>query len=184
VRINFFSGPGAGKSTCALGIAHELKKLNYNVELINEFIKDWAYMGRPIKSFDRIYFFGQQLHREDLLLQCGVKHIVTDSPLLMIPAYGKWQNWDSWEPLLNLTLDFEKKFPSINIFLDRKNIEYKALGRYENYTEAVNIDLFMEDFLENVASVHYKKFESTDLSGILEYIKRTLNEELIHDCSI
>ena len=40
IVCNFFSGPGAGKSTLAAATFARLKMLNVNCELVTEFAKD------------------------------------------------------------------------------------------------------------------------------------------------
>jgi hypothetical protein len=177
MRVNFYAGPGAGKSTASEGISYLLKRKGHNVELIREFIKDWAYMGRPIKSFDRVHFFGEQIHREDLMLQCGVQTIVTDSPLLLIPAYGKLQGWHSWKPLLDITLAFEERHPAVHILLERGNLPYKTLGRYENYQQALEVDAFIRDFMVNDAKVPVLSVDTQDHNAILDYVEKAIQSE-------
>ena len=60
-----------------------LKAEGFDAELVQEFVKTWAYQQRQLKSFDHVYTFASQLHTEDLYLQSGVNIIVTDSPMLL-----------------------------------------------------------------------------------------------------
>ena len=86
--ICLYGGPGSGKSCCAAGLYHELKKQDKDVELCREFVKDWVWEKRPILQGDHIYFFGEQMRRELTLLR-EVDIVITDSPLLLTIEYEK-----------------------------------------------------------------------------------------------
>jgi adenylate kinase family enzyme len=85
-RICLFAGPGSGKSTLAAKIFAALKEQQIQVELINEYIKTWAYTGKVPKSYDQLYVFAKQLNSEDVILR-HVPLLITDSPLLLNSAY-------------------------------------------------------------------------------------------------
>lgn len=170
MRICLHAGPGAGKSTLTAHIFSELKRKNYNVELAHEYIKEWAYLKRAPRSFDQLYIFGKQLHREDVLLQCGVEHVVTDSPLLMGCCYAKKHGCPFWEELASISLKFEERHPSVNIFLDRSGLPYHQSGRYENYEQALAMDEEIRCFVSERVPLHV--FRTTDVDGILALVER------------
>jgi nicotinamide riboside kinase len=87
-RISLFGGAGSGKTTMAARLFADLKMLGWDVEHIQEYIKARAYEKRFPTSFDQVYVFGNQLHREDRLLH-HVNLVVTDSPVLMNLAYAR-----------------------------------------------------------------------------------------------
>jgi tRNA uridine 5-carbamoylmethylation protein Kti12 len=80
--INLYGGPGTGKSTSAAYLYYILKAEGHNVELVREYVKDWAWEGRQISTYDQIYFLGKQVRRESLLYG-KVDWIITDSPVMM-----------------------------------------------------------------------------------------------------
>ena len=80
--INLYGGPGTGKSTSAAYFYYLLKAQGKNVELVREYVKDWAWEGRKISTYDQIYFLGKQVRRESMLYG-KVDWIVTDSPIMM-----------------------------------------------------------------------------------------------------
>jgi len=82
-RICLFGGPGCGKSTTAAYVYSQLKRLGCSVELIQEYVKAWAYEKREVTSFDQVYLLAKQIRMEDLALRNGVKFVVTDSPVYM-----------------------------------------------------------------------------------------------------
>jgi hypothetical protein len=141
MRINLYGGPGSGKSTTAAWLFSELKLHGFSVELVNEFCKSWAYQGRKIKRFDQIYLFGKQHQAEYKCLTNGVKHIVTDSPLILPCIYGeKYCGKEISVPLEMLVKEYDKEFPCYNIFLDRGEKKYIQEGRYESLEQAQEID--------------------------------------------
>lgn len=138
-RICFYGGPGCGKSTIAARVFADLKMKHYNVEQVTEYIKTWAHEGKFPKSFDQLYVFGKQMHREDVVLQ-HVDLIVTDSPLLMNSVYAETYGFPGWPELVSLGKKFEEKYPSINFFLPRR-FDYKnEEGRYQDLEQAKEID--------------------------------------------
>jgi hypothetical protein len=173
MRISLFGGPGLGKSTLAAKIFSELKIKGHDIELVSEYIKNWAYDGRKPKGFDQLYVFAKQIHAEDVLIQSGVKHLVTDSPIMMQVAYAMKYNFSSWAELLTIAQTFETINPSINIFLDRTGIPYEQKGRYENYKEALTMDDKILDLLKD-NHMNYHLVNSKDFDKMLNLIEAHL----------
>jgi nicotinamide riboside kinase len=169
MRVSFFAGPGAGKSAIAAKVYGDLKARGQSVELIPEYIKKWAYLGRVPKSFDQVYVFGKQLQSEDVLFQSGVKNIITDSPMLMQCAYAKKYEFPAWESLLNISNEFDKKYSQCNVFLDRTGIPYESVGRYETYEQAVEMDEKIKQVLKD-NNQKYTTIRTLDYNEILEYV--------------
>lgn len=176
-RINLFSGPGSGKSAVAAKIFSYFKTQNLEIDLVKEYIKTWAYQKIKADSFDQLYIFSKQLRSEDILLRNGVDYIVTDSPLILQLAYmKKYDDIKIYNEMANIAAKFEEKYPSINIFLDRKDIPYKSLGRYESYEDAVEMDKIIEDTL-NQNKIPFKRFDSVNHNHILNFLTRLINGE-------
>lgn len=147
-RINFYSGPCCGKSVMAAYIFTELKKLNVNVELIQEAAKDWAYEKRSIKPYNQLQLFAEQTSREYRVLESDDSVIaITDSPINLGIIYAKKYLYQSWKSLVNIAKDFELEYPSLNFFLTRGDCIYSQVGRFENYEEAKQMDREIEFFL-------------------------------------
>jgi hypothetical protein len=170
MRVNLFSGPGAGKSTLALWLTCELRKAGIETELVDEWIKRWAYEKKHIRGWDQYYVFASQLEKEEFYLKNSVSCIVTDSPLLMQMAYMKKQGNDRFIPLcLAAAKMFEEDYPSINIFLERGKLPYKEIGRWQTYDEALEMDKLVKSILEQNVQDFYE-FETTDWDGILQEV--------------
>lgn len=146
-RINLYGGPSSGKSTLAAGLFHSMKNDGYNVELVRECVKDWAYLGRMPQSYDQVYLTATQLHLEDTLLSRSVDLIITDSPIWLGYIYGRKYDLAGHEYLPPLIRDFDEKFSSVNFFVDRGDRAYQQSGRFQNYQEAVLIDKYIKSCL-------------------------------------
>lgn len=168
-RLNFYAGPGSGKSTISAWLFAKMKQNRHSVELVQEYVKTWAYEGKVPTSYDQIYLFAKQLRKEDLVLRSGVKHIISDSPLFLSLCYAKKNSPEFFEPLYKIVDEVEKKYPSLNIFIARKDRQYSQEGRYQNYQEACDMDSYILEQLKN-KSIEYHIFYYDDLEGIYSFV--------------
>jgi len=172
-RINLYGGAGCGKSTIAARIYSELKIKGYNIELVREYIKQWAYSSRVPKSFDQCYVFAKQLHEEDQLFCAGVEHIVTDSPMHLQVFYAEKYKFVSSAHLKAILSDYESshngKTKPINVFLHRP-AEYVSHGRYETHEQAKQIDQEIIMFLDR-NKIEYKSFGCNELEQVISEIE-------------
>lgn len=174
--INLYGGPGSGKSTSAAYYYYMLKKGGYNVELVREYVKEWAYEKRPITTYDQIYLMGKQTRKESHLYG-KVDWIVTDSPVLMNLYYAElYCPADFAAGCKAATLAFyrqgkEDDHKHIHIMLER-NKPYKVEGRYQTEAEAIEIDKGIKTLLDDL-KIDY--LESTpdeeDLMKLLNKIR-------------
>ncbi len=176
MRINFWGGPGCGKSTVAPYIFAELKRRNFNVESVNEYVKGWVYLKRNPEDLDQNYIFAKQLHSEHVKLRNGVQHIVSDSPLLMSAWYCRKFCPEIWHHILGIAQHFEIKQPSVNIFLNRTGISYQQGGRFQDEKEARAMDKDIFEFAYEYSPnlVEIKTIDTADiLNHILDALGRT-----------
>lgn len=125
--INLFGSAGSGKTTTSLGLAYELKKLHYKVEVVTEFVKEPVFEENYSLLKDQIFIFANQRRRQLILQNKGLDFIVTDSPLLLSTFYGK--KYNNIDPILE-SLIFQEfnKFENINFFLNR-TVPFDPIGR-------------------------------------------------------
>jgi nicotinamide riboside kinase len=171
-RVNFYGGPGSGKSTTATRTFSELKTRGYSVEYVREYIKDWAYIGRPARAFDQVYVTAKQMQAEFLLLSRSVDLVICECPVLMNCVYAEKINFPGTPELIGLCKKFETEYPSLNIFLER-NHPYQEWGRYENEQEANQMASAIKSFMD-VHCPSYFCLPSDDLPAVLAKVLSAL----------
>jgi deoxyadenosine/deoxycytidine kinase len=131
MRINLLAGPGSGKSTTAAWLFSELKIRHVSVELITEYVKSWATQKRQVTTFDQVYLFGKQMQYEYRFLNNGIKNVVTDSPLILSAVYADYYypEMKLGQHLLQIMHKYESQYPSLNIYLERRDKLYNQEGR-------------------------------------------------------
>lgn len=167
--INFYGGPGCGKSTICAGLFYQLKILGYNCEMALEFAKDKVWEESYKVLDDQIYILGKQFHKL-YRLKDKVDIIITDSPILLGAYYQKTRS----KALEDLILECRREFNNIDIFLERST-DYDPNGRMQTQEEALKIDdgiksLLQEKFIEYTSR---PKEEAIDwaIKQIISYFK-------------
>ena len=132
--INFFAGPGAGKSSSAYVLAGIMKWRQISCELVTEYAKDLVWQNSLEVLQNQIYVFSKQ-YQKMYRLQNKVDYIITDSPLLLSLYYDK----NTTKGLESIVLETMEKFENINFFISREKPYWKE-GRLQTEQEAVEID--------------------------------------------
>jgi len=171
LRINFYGGPGVGKSTLAAHVYAELNQYHQvSVELVREFVKTWAYEGREPDGWDQVYTYASQLYEEHRLAKAGVQIIVTDSPVLLQCMYAALKNAIVGSHLLNLALLWEKAHPALNFLIER-HVIYTQSGRFQTPSTLVNFDKHIVDCLES-QQIPYTTVVPGYLDTIIQTVKK------------
>jgi len=146
--INILAGSGCGKTTTAAGIFYEMKKQGISCELVQEFVKTWAWKGRDIFQTDQPLILEKQYAREAMLYG-KVDYIITDSPFILSPIYEKfnYDENDTLVPALRLMREArDAGIQHINFLLNRTK-GFDPKGRYEDEEAAIKIDVAVKQFL-------------------------------------
>lgn len=172
-RINLFGGVCSGKSTVASYVFSELKKLDYNIELVNEYVKFWTYVDKKVKGYDQYYINAKQVYKEDNILR-SMDLIITDSPLYLYYIYSKYLNASTaiQESAFNIAKEFDEKYPAINVIVENNN-KYNPKGRFQNKKEAKELNSFIKKEINN-SNLNYQIFNCEKTKNILSYVITTL----------
>lgn len=145
--INLYAGSGAGKSTLGAEIFAYFKRQGKDIELVREYVKNWAWEGKKIGPLDQIYILGKQLKAEKTLYG-KVEYIVTDSPILLCgfydQFYSKRENFTKYLQAINEEIN-ELIIPC-DFFVQRTKI-FNPKGRYETEEQAKQNDVLIQDYL-------------------------------------
>jgi len=140
--LNFFAGPGSGKSSIATGVFSLLKHHDVNCEYTGEYAKTLAWDGRLTGKVNSLKIFAEQHHRQ-FILDGKVDVIISDSPLLLCSAYVK-----PFDELFHAMVAREfKKYDNINYFILREKA-FIQKGRKENEEDAKKLDNDIFSLLE------------------------------------
>lgn len=157
MRINFFGGPGSGKSTTAADVFARLKRELISVEHVGEYVKSWAYGNRPVDFYDQFYLQVKQMQYEYRFLKAGIRNIVTDSPVALAYVYAT----PHLKPALKLVSDtYDQDFASYNIFLLRGDKPYIGEGRYQSKAKALEVDQKIIDEIKYLTFVPYNDMDT------------------------
>jgi hypothetical protein len=157
--INLWGGPGTGKSTSSAFVFYKLKQAGYNVELVREYVKNWAWEGRHIGPYDQFYFMGKQIRSEAMLFN-KVDYIVTDCPVMLGAYYAKLYSSECVaKGILSSVMSFYESTSAdghkhLNIFLNRSK-PYNQAGRYENADQAKDVDIGVQNMLKELNVPYY-----------------------------
>jgi hypothetical protein len=174
--INFFGGPGIGKSTQACGLFTEMKRNHMNVEYTYEFPKEVAWEGNISQLRDQFFITANQ-HRNISRLYGKVDYIIVDSPIILGCFYeqrygeGYPASFYGQTGLSNFLWSLFKQYENINIVLKRNNETYDSNGRIQDLQEAQEIDSDIKQTLliNNIPFIEFDVHTNTAVD-IFKYI--------------
>lgn len=136
--INFFAGPGAGKSTMAAGVFYKLKMKGVNCELITEHAKDLTWEKNWTALGNQLLTSATQIYKQERV-ENQVDIIVTDSPMLLGMFYWSDKNKKKKKYFKNLLYEIFGEKNNLNVYIKRKK-KYNPIGRNQTEKEAQEID--------------------------------------------
>jgi len=171
--LNILGGSGCGKTTTAAGLFYEMKKMGVSCELVQEFVKLWAYEGRDIVQSDQALILEKQYSRE-VPFYGKVDYIITDSPFILSPIYERF-NYDANDtegPALKLMQGAKKQgVEHINFLLNRTKT-FSTEGRFEDEETAKRIDVAVKEFLEYNELEYYETTRSDQDHKVFEIMQQ------------
>lgn len=165
-RVCLFGGPGLGKSLSAMWLTDEISRAGISAEFVSEYVKGWAYIDRKPESWDQLYLFAKQMHKEDIVLRKGQSSIITECPMFLSICYAQKYKSYGWENLVGMSRDFETHYPSFNILIDRADCPYKNYGRFQDLKGAKKMDKYIKDCMDKYG-IKYEVVKYNDREKML-----------------
>ena len=153
VVLELYGGPSIGKSTCAAELYSALKHRHASVEIAHEYVKRWAWEGRPVGAFDAYYILGKQIKEESNLFG-KVDVVVSECPVALSATYAELYAPEYVRR--GITAAVRSYYDAvaqvghrrIAIMLPRRH-RYAAEGRFENEAQARIVDVVIATQLGN-----------------------------------
>lgn len=143
--INFFGGPGSGKSRTATSVFSRLKDIGVNAEYVPEYAKDASWENRGQKFFRaQQHIYGEQSWRLERLVG-DVEIAITDAPLPISLAY--FPEGFKIPSLREAILEDFGRYDNLNFFLKRSG-PYNPKGRSQDLEQAKALDDIIMDILK------------------------------------
>jgi antirestriction protein ArdC len=169
--VNFYAGPGAGKTTSAMELTAALKKTGVNVEYVQEYAKELVLENRTELLADQQHVTDEQYHRLDRLRN-SVDVIVTDSPVLLGIVYGGDKIDDAYRQKIRSYYD---SFNNLDLQIERKTV-YQTAGRIQTEAEARDLDRAIVEML-NEQNIAYQVFQNENIGDIVATINELIQEQ-------
>ncbi len=151
--VNFFGGPGVGKSTVAAGLYYEMKTRGISAELVTEYAKDVTWEGRTTLFEDQLYLLAKQNRKLERLIAHPLEYAVTDSPILLCAAYARLNGMKS-EHYIPLVREVFAKYDNFNVIIQRDPTVYQQVGRKQTLEQAATIDTIVMECLREFEIPH------------------------------
>lgn len=166
--VNFFAGPGAGKSTTKAGLFFEMKHAGLRVESIDEFAKELTYDGAHDAMQNEMWMLAEQDRRQRRLIG-KVDFVLTDAPLLKSLFYvrGVYDN-PAYREHIRLLFD---SYTNFNVWVDRVK-PYMPYGRSQTEGEADEIGRRMKAELAGIIHLDVAGDRDAPAKG-LEALRRS-----------
>ena len=87
LNIQFFAGPGVGKSTISSGLFYNMKVQGYKVEFISEYAKGLTYSQDYTKLKDQLMVLANQYHKFYRTKNSEIDYLIHESPFLLGLVY-------------------------------------------------------------------------------------------------
>lgn len=144
--INFFGGPGVGKSTVASGLVHCMKTCHILAEHAQEFAKEKIHEGAQHLLAEQNFVFAHQEHRLHIL-RGHADIAVSDSPLPLSIHYAPKDYPASFS---RFVLDVFSGYDNVNYFIERNpSFGYQQEGRLQSQEQSDGVAAGLRALLDS-----------------------------------
>ena len=170
--VNFYGGPGCGKTTAALELTAALKKAGYNVEYVSEFAKQLVLENKADMLKDQQYVTDGQYKMLDRIRN-NADVIVTDSPVLLGLVYGKYNGIS--DEYAKKIRGYYDSFDNFNMFVERPvGSTFQTEGRIHDEAQSVSLDGEIKNML-GAQKVFYGSYKRDGIPNAVGRITTTYN---------
>lgn len=168
--IQFFGGPGVGKSTVAAYLYYRFKKAGFRTELVGEAAREIIYNSDPSVTApqlidNQLLLAGMQYERLLRLKRHGIEVAISDSPLIQGVLYAPQEQQHELHALLG---SFARGFNHTNVLIERELGHYDKESRAQTEAEAVLLDVKTKELLFGIDSpINMKWGEERQLADTL-----------------
>lgn len=173
IVVNFFGGPGVGKSTISADLFCQLKKMDINTELVQEYVKELIWDDRTNIFNDQLYVTAKQ-NRRISRLKHKVDVIVTDSPIPLGGIYAEYAKNPLSHILTPLTNTIFNEYDNLNVFLTRR-FAHISHGRIHDESQGIEIDNLILNWLTQNNHPYITVDSRDNLPQVIEEILRRLS---------
>jgi hypothetical protein len=148
VLIEFYGGPGSGKSLQAYGLANFLKLSlpDRIVEFAKEQAQEMYWEGRHGSMSNLIKVLGRQTEHYDVRFEGGADIVIADTALNLAAYYDKtFEDQELKKQILNNVYKTYDQVISIWCLRQCDESKYSTTGRLQTYEQSVNIDKELQD---------------------------------------
>lgn len=175
IVVNFYGGPGCGKTTLASSVFARLKRAGINCELVTEFAKQLVWEGNIKQLEDQLWVFANQQHCLSIL-EGQVEVVVTDSPLLLSLVYNAGQTSDVFKQLV---VEQYLRYDNMDIFVHRGSRRYVKSGRLQTVEQAKEIDAAVRQVLDSKPLFSPPRQWEFDLARCNRFCARRITRQVI-----
>lgn len=141
--LNFFGGPGSGKSTTRAKLFGLMKSAGWRVDEAPEFAKDLTYERSWDLLGNQLFVTAGQEQRLNRL-NGQVDWCLSDSPLTLALIYGQGRFDSKWYH--DFVWGLFDHYDNVNVFISRAK-PYEAYGRTQTEDEARQIDVKLREIM-------------------------------------
>lgn len=163
--VNFYAGPGAGKTTAAMDLTSALKKAGLNAEYVSEYAKELVWENKLDLLADQRHVTDEQYRRLNSA-RSSADIIVTDSPVMLGLVYGGDRIKDDYKQQVR---SYYESFNNLDFFVDRP-AHYEQAGRIENQEQAVQLDEKVKTMLKD-ENIKVGRYEPSKMPEYVETVK-------------
>ena len=170
--INFFGGPGVGKTTLAAELFSALKKRQAEVQLIGDFATECILQGNEDALKDQLFVFGNCYHRMVTAYESSLVTI-TDAPFLLSCIYQT----NLPPSFTDLVIEMHHRFQALNVLLDVREESYNhsMVGCVHSLSESISLDRQIESLLlsQGIPFLRHSEFIANG-NNMIEHLTREI----------